>query len=124
MSVKLRLHRMGSKKRPYYRIVATDSRNRRDGRFIEIVGQYHPISKPPVFDVNQERIFYWLKTGSQPSQTVSSLLKQTGVWNKWLKLKKGEAVSELEVKKEVRQTSRKKSKKRQAKPEQTTEAKA
>ncbi len=124
MAVKIRLLRMGAKKRPYYRLVAADSRSPRNGKFLEMLGQYHPISKPPLFQVQEERIYHWLKTGSEPSQTVAALFRQTGVWDKWLKLKKGETGAEIEIRKEVHQTSRKKAKKSKAKPEQTAEAKA
>lgn len=122
MAVKLRLLRMGSKKRPYFRLVAADSRRARNGKFIEVLGQYHPISKPPLFEVNQERLFHWLKNGSEPSDTVASLFKQTGLWSKWLKVRKGEVPPEMEIRKEVLQTSRKKAKKKQAKPEQAAQA--
>ena len=124
MAVKLRLLRMGSKKRPYFRLVAADSRRARNGKFLEVLGQYHPISKPPLFEVNQERLYHWLKNGSEPSDTVASLFKQTGLWSKWLKLRKGEAPPEMEIRKEVLQTSRKKAKKKQTKPEPATPAQA
>jgi small subunit ribosomal protein S16 len=122
LAVKLRLLRMGSKKRPYFRLVAADSRRARNGKFLEVLGQYHPISKPPLFEVNHERLFFWLKNGSEPSDTAASLFKQTGLWSKWLKVRKGEAPPEMEIRKEILQTSRKKSKKKQAKPEQATQA--
>jgi len=115
---------MGSKKRPYFRLVAADSRRARNGKFIEVLGQYHPISKPPLFEVNQERIYHWLKNGSEPSDTVVSLFRQTGLWSKWLKVRKGEAPPEMEIRKEILQTSRKKAKKKQAKPEPATPAQA
>jgi ribosomal protein S16 len=115
---------MGSKKRPYFRLVAADSRRARNGKFLEVLGQYHPISKPPLFEVNQERLYHWLKNGSEPSDTVASLFKQTGLWSKWLKVRKGEAPPETEIRKEVLQTSRKKAKKKQAKPEQAIQAQA
>jgi len=124
LAVKLRLLRMGSKKRPYFRLVAADSRRARNGKFLEVLGQYHPISKPPLFEVNQERLYHWLKNGSEPSDTVASLFKQTGLWSKWLKVRKGEAPPEMEIRKEILQTSRKKAKKKQAKPESATQAQA
>ena len=120
MPVKLRLVRIGTKKKPFFRIVAADSRSPRNGRFIEIVGQYHPISKPPLFQVTEERLYYWLQKGAQPTDTVGSLFKQTGLWNKWQKVKKGEA-AETVVKTEVRQTSHKKSKKKPAQAEPSAE---
>jgi small subunit ribosomal protein S16 len=83
MSVKIRLKRMGAKKKPYYRIVVSDSRSPRDGRFIEQVGTYDPKSNVGV-KINAEKIDRWLRYGAQPSQTVSNLLK---------KAKKGQAAS-------------------------------
>ncbi len=124
MAVKLRFLRMGAKKRPFFRLVASDSRSPRDGRFIEVIGQYHPISKPPRLEVQEERLYYWLKNGSQPTQTVQALLQQTGMWARWLKVRKGETPSETEVRKEIHQTSRKKAKKKEAQAEQAAEAKA
>ena len=123
MAVKLRLLRMGAKKRPFFRLVAADSRSPRNGRFIEVIGQYHPISKPPRLEVKEDRLFFWLKTGSQPSETVRSLFKQTGLWSKWLKFRKGEP-AEIEVRQEILQTSRKKSKKKPAQPEPAAQAQA
>ena len=70
MAVKLRLRRMGRKKRPYYRIVATDSRMPRDGRFLETVGTYDPLETPHKIELKEDRIYYWLGNGAQPSQTV------------------------------------------------------
>jgi len=76
MSVVLRLKRVGTTKRPIYRIVATDSRSPRDGRFIEEIGQYDPTKKPASIKVNKERVDYWLKVGAKPSPTISKLLKK------------------------------------------------
>lgn len=73
--VKLRLQRHGAKKRPFYRLVATDSRNGRDGRFIEIVGTYNPIVEPAAVDLKFDRIDYWVSHGAQMSDTVRSLVK-------------------------------------------------
>lgn len=89
MAVKLRLRRMGKKKRPFYRIVATDMRAPRDGRFIEMLGTYDPLVKPFKVDLEESRILYWLKNGAQPTQTVQSLLKNKGLWLKWDLIKKG-----------------------------------
>jgi small subunit ribosomal protein S16 len=80
MAVKLRLRREGTVKRPHYRIVATDARSPRDGRFIEIVGNYHPLENPSVIEVNEERALHWLQVGAQPSDAVKKLLRITGVW--------------------------------------------
>lgn len=79
MSVKLRLRRMGTLKKPFFRIVATDSRSPRDGRFIEILGTYDPKKKNDLSTVNTERVLHWLKTGAQPSETVRSIIKKAGV---------------------------------------------
>lgn len=79
MSVKIRLNRMGAKKRPSYRVVVTDSRSPRDGRFIEILGHYNPIVDPVEFVVDKEKAQEWLNNGAQPSDTVRRLFKQAGV---------------------------------------------
>lgn len=79
--VKLRLRRMGAKKRPSYRIVAADSRSPRDGAFIEVVGFYDPITDPATINVNLDRARHWLSVGAQPTETVRSLLKKAGVYN-------------------------------------------
>ncbi len=83
MAVKLRLKRMGAKKRPFYRIVAADSRSPRDGSFIEVVGTYNPISEPAEIKVNEELAIKWLKNGAQPTDTVRSLLSKQGVMKKY-----------------------------------------
>ena len=73
--VAMRLTRIGSKKRPYYRIVVVDKRRARNGRFLEVVGQYNPLANPAQVDINAERAQYWLSKGASPSETVRSLLK-------------------------------------------------
>ena len=78
--IKLRLRRMGAKKRPSYRIVAADSRSPRDGAFIESVGFYDPITDPATINVNVDRARHWLSVGAQPTDTVRSLLKRSGVY--------------------------------------------
>lgn len=83
MAVKLRLKRMGSKKRPYYRIVAADSRSPRDGRFIEVVGTYNPTSEPADIKVDTDLAIKWLKNGAQPTDTVRSILSSQGVLKKY-----------------------------------------
>lgn len=75
MSVKIRLARAGAKKHPFYRIVAADARDPRDGRFLEKLGTYDPNADPSKLDVNRPRIDYWLSVGAQPTQTVRRLLK-------------------------------------------------
>jgi small subunit ribosomal protein S16 len=76
MSVKLRLTRAGAKKAPYYHVVATDERTKRDGAYIEQLGSYDPKKNPAEIILNQERVDYWLKVGAQPSETVASLIKK------------------------------------------------
>ena len=88
MAVKLRLKRMGSKQKPFYRIVAADSRSPRDGRFIETVGTYNPIVKENNVTVNEELAIKWLNNGAQPTDTVKSLLSKAGVWAKYKNNKK------------------------------------
>ena len=78
--VRLRLTRMGRKKRPYYRIVAVDKRKRRDGAFIERLGYYHPLGDPTVVQIDGEKVLKWLRVGAQPSNTVLSLLRKEGIW--------------------------------------------
>ncbi|MFQ3573735.1 MAG: 30S ribosomal protein S16 [Thermodesulfovibrionales bacterium] len=73
--VKLRLTRLGSHKKPFYRIIAADSRARRDGPFIEIVGTYDPLKEPSEVKVKEDRVKYWLEKGAQPTDTVKRLLK-------------------------------------------------
>lgn len=88
MAVKLRLQRFGSKKRPYYRVVATDSRNPRDGRFIEIIGIYHPIENSHL-KIDEEKALAWLNKGAQPTDTVKSLFRKLGINEKYEKQKTG-----------------------------------
>ena len=78
--VKLRLRRMGAKKRPSYRIVAADSRSPRDGDFIEVVGFYDPLTEPSTIRVDIERARHWLSVGAQPTDTVRSILTRAGVF--------------------------------------------
>ena len=79
MAVKVRLRRMGRKKKPFYRIVVADSRAPRDGRFIEEIGYYNPINDPVEIKIDQERALYWLGVGATPSDTVKSLFSKTGI---------------------------------------------
>ncbi|HEX9005710.1 MAG TPA: 30S ribosomal protein S16 [Bacteroidota bacterium] len=89
MAVRLRLRRVGKKKAPIYHIVAADSRRARDGKFLEVVGRYEPLQNPATTTVKEPRLFYWLKTGALPSDTVRSLLQSNGLWLKWSLTKKG-----------------------------------
>ena len=101
MAVKLRLARMGKKKQPYYRIVAADSRTRRDGKYIEKIGHYNPLMNPAEVMIDEEKAFYWLKNGAVPTETVKSLFSQKGIMLKWHYIRDGhdEAKVEEEYKK-------------------------
>lgn len=87
MAVKLRLMRMGAKKRPFYRIVATDSRSRRDGEYLELIGTYNPISSEKDVKINEEVALKWLNNGAIPSDTVRNLLKEAGIMKKFAESK-------------------------------------
>lgn len=91
MAVKLRLKRMGAKKKPFYRVVAADSRTKRDGETIEDLGYYNPVTEPATVKVDEEKILKWLQTGAQPTDTVRDLLSKQGIMKKFheSKMKKG-----------------------------------
>jgi len=101
VAVKIRLQRGGKKKQPIYRIVAADSRYKRDGRFLEKVGVYNPNTDPMTIDVKETRIMYWLGVGATPTDTVKNLLSRKGIMLKWYLKKKGkdEATIALEFEK-------------------------
>ncbi|NLA10824.1 MAG: 30S ribosomal protein S16 [Firmicutes bacterium] len=81
MAVRIRLKRMGAKKKPFYRIVVADSRFPRDGRFIEEIGYYNPTTKPSTFEVDREKAEMWLSRGARPSDTVRLIFEKAGVVN-------------------------------------------
>ena len=83
MSVKIKLSRLGKIRNPQYRIAVADSRTRRDGRAIEIIGRYHPKQDPSLIEIDSERAQYWLSVGAQPTEPVLKLLKITGDWQKF-----------------------------------------
>ena len=89
MSVKIRMRRMGSKRKPFYRIVVADSRMPRDGRFIEEVGYYNPLTNPDGVKLEEDKIFEWLEKGAQPSDTVRSLLSKAGLVTRYHDAKYG-----------------------------------
>jgi small subunit ribosomal protein S16 len=124
LAVRIRLRRMGAKKRPFYRIVVADARSPREGRFIEALGQYSPIDKPASVKVNEERVYYWLKNGALPTDTVNSLLRKIGLLRKWAALKKGVDVSGMEISNFIQERrKRKKRKTKEVKETQATEPK-
>jgi small subunit ribosomal protein S16 len=83
VAVHLRLTRAGRHKLPFFRLVAADSRMPRDGRYLEVLGTYDPLKNPPVTQFKQERVLDWLGKGAQPSVTVRTLLRRSGVWKQF-----------------------------------------
>jgi small subunit ribosomal protein S16 len=83
MAVKIRLKRMGAKKAPFYRVVVAESRSPRDGRFIEEIGTYNPLTDPAQISIDEEKALRWLGTGAQPSDTVRYLFRQAGILKKF-----------------------------------------
>ena len=100
--VKIRLRRTGAKKQPHYRVVVTDSRSPRDGKFIEIIGHYNPRTEPPTVEIKAERALYWLSVGAQPSEAVKRMLDKMGIMAQVPAVRKGtksldEILEELEL---------------------------
>ena len=87
MAVRIRLKRMGSHKKPYYRVVVSDSRSPRDGRFIEEIGTYNPLTEPSQVRIDEEKALKWLQNGAQASDTVRSLFKKAGILKKFHEMK-------------------------------------
>ncbi|MEP6757790.1 MAG: 30S ribosomal protein S16 [Actinomycetota bacterium] len=85
MATRIRLRRMGSKGRPFYRVVVADQRAPRDGRFIENIGKYHPLSDPSLIEIDEERALHWLRVGAQPSNQVRNLMSKLGIWETFVK---------------------------------------
>lgn len=83
MAVRIRLKRMGAKKRPFYRLVVAPSTAPRGGRFIETIGYYNPLTDPATVQVDVEKARYWLEQGAQPSETVKDILRRAGVLEAW-----------------------------------------
>lgn len=88
MSVRMRLKRTGKRKQPAYRVVVADQRSPRDGRFIEEVGVYNPLTDPSEIRIDEEKALGWLRNGAQPSASVIALLRATGIWQKHQATKK------------------------------------
>ena len=97
MAVKLRLRRMGKKKQPIYKVVAADVRSPRDGKFIEALGLYNPLTDPHTIEIKEDRVLYWLDNGAQPTNTVKSLLRQKGITLKRELVKKGHDAEKVEA---------------------------
>ena len=88
MAVKIRLNRMGAKKNPFYRVVVADSRAPRDGRFIEVLGNYDPSKQPAVVNIDEAKVLDWMNKGAQPTDTVKNLLSKRGIMAKFAEAKK------------------------------------
>jgi small subunit ribosomal protein S16 len=84
MATRIRLRRMGAKKRPFYRVVVADQRAPRDGRFIEIIGKYHPLGDPSLIEIDEDRALHWLRVGAQPSNQVRNLMSKVGIWERFV----------------------------------------
>ena len=87
MAVRIRLRRIGTHKKPFYRLVVADSRSPRDGRFIEMIGTYDPLKKPAAIKVDQAKAIDWLKKGAIPSDTVKTLLSKSGIMKQFTEAK-------------------------------------
>ena len=83
MAVRIRLRRIGKKKQPQYRVVVAETAGPRDGRFIEIIGNYDPRREPPLMAVDEEKALQWLRRGAQPTETVQRVLDKVGIWEKF-----------------------------------------
>ena len=93
MTTRIRLRRMGSNKRPFFRVVVADQRSPRDGRFIENIGKYHPLDDPSVIEIDQTRALHWLRVGAQPSDQVRNLMQKVGIWDEFVKERPSAAVA-------------------------------
>jgi small subunit ribosomal protein S16 len=96
------MKRMGTKKRPFYRVVAIDSRMAGDGRFIDIVGFYNPMVNPPEIKMDDDKVYNWLRNGALPSEKVRELFRRIGLMEKWSLVKKGVSIADLDAKLEER----------------------
>lgn len=90
--VRIRFRREGSRHQPYYRMVVADKESPRDGRFFEVIGHYNPRTQPATIEVQEERLFHWLKLGAVASESVQNVLKTSGAWERWERVQKGEDV--------------------------------
>jgi small subunit ribosomal protein S16 len=93
--VRIRLRRTGLKNQPTYRIMVADKEAPRDGRFLEILGSYNPRTEPFTLEVNEERVYHWMSTGAQPSESVAKLFKIVGLTDRYVRYKAGEKLETL-----------------------------
>ena len=122
MAVKLRLTRLGKTKQPTYRVVAIDSRTKRDGQYIELIGTYNPLTKPATVKLNEKVALKWLSEGAIPSDTVKNLFREAGIMKKFAesKVKKTEKVEKKETKTEVKKETKKAAPKKETAKKTTT----
>ena len=93
--VRIRLRRQGLKRQPSYRVVVTDQRKARNGKYLENIGHYNPRTRPATEVIEEERALYWLSVGAQPSDAVRRLLEHTGTWERFQRLRAGESLEDL-----------------------------
>jgi small subunit ribosomal protein S16 len=93
--VRIRLRRVGSRNQASYRVVVADKESPRDGRFLEVVGHYNPRTEPSTIVLKDDRIYYWLSVGAQPTEAVAGLFEQTKLWDRYERFKDGEDVEAL-----------------------------
>ncbi len=105
--VRIRLRRIGLKGQPSYRIVAADKESPRDGRFLEILGFYNPRTEPFTFQINEERVYHWMKNGAKPTESVEQLFNSVGLTKRFARVKSGEAVEDVLKEAEAYYASRK-----------------
>lgn len=96
------MKRMGTKKRPFFRVVAIDSRRARDGRFIDIIGYYNPMAEPPQIKMDEDKVYHWLRNGALPSPKVKELFRKIGLMEKWTLVSQGVPIAQLQAKIEER----------------------
>jgi small subunit ribosomal protein S16 len=107
MTTRIRLRRMGSNKRPFFRVVVADQRSPRDGRFIENIGKYHPLDDPSVIEIDQDRALHWLRVGAQPSNQVRNLMQKIGIWDEFVRERPAAAVAPVKERPEKPKVSKK-----------------
>jgi len=104
--VRIRLRRIGLKGQPTYRVVAADKESPRDGRFLEILGVYNPITQPAKIHLKEDRVYHWMKNGALPTESVAQVFKSAGVLDRFERFKKGESVETLVKEAEQAETTR------------------
>ncbi len=114
MTTRIRLRRMGSNKRPFFRVVVADQRSPRDGRFIENIGKYHPLDDPSVIEIDQDRALHWLRVGAQPSNQVRNLMNKIGIWDEFVKERPSAALEPAKERPEKAKVSKKAKQKAEA----------